>query len=40
MDLRDFGYGCVEWIHVAQGRDLWLAAVNAVMNHLVLAPQS
>jgi hypothetical protein len=35
MDLREIGWGGVEWIHLAQYRDL----VNAVMNLLVLVPQ-
>jgi hypothetical protein len=30
----------VEWIHVAQERDIWRAVVNAVMNLPVLAPRS
>jgi hypothetical protein len=40
MDLREIGWGVVEWIHIAQGRDRWQAAVNVVMNFLVLAPWS
>jgi hypothetical protein len=32
MDLRDIGWGGVEWIHLAQDRDRWRAVVNAVMN--------
>jgi hypothetical protein len=32
--------GAVEWIHLAQDRDLWRAVVNAVMNLQVLAPRS
>jgi hypothetical protein len=39
MDLRDW-LGGVEWIHLAQDRDHWLALVNAVMNLRVLAPRS
>jgi hypothetical protein len=40
MDLREIGWGGVEWIHLAQDRDRWRAVVNAVMNLRVLAPQS
>jgi hypothetical protein len=40
MDLREIGSGHVEWIHLAQDRDQWLALVNTVMNLCVLAPQS
>jgi hypothetical protein len=39
MDLRETGYGGVEWIHPAQDRDRWRAVVNAVMNLRVLVPQ-
>jgi hypothetical protein len=40
MDLREIVWGSVEWIHLAQDRDLWRAVVNAVMNLRVLAPRS
>jgi hypothetical protein len=40
MDLREIGWGGVEWIHLAQDRDCWWAVVNEVMNLRVLAPQS
>jgi hypothetical protein len=40
MELREIGWGCVEWIQLAQDRDRWRAVVNAVMNLLVLAPRS
>jgi hypothetical protein len=39
MDLREIGWGGVEWIHLAQDRDRWWAVVNAVMNLRVLAPR-
>jgi hypothetical protein len=39
MDLRDIGWGCVDWIHLAQDRERWRAVVNAVMNLRVLAPR-
>jgi hypothetical protein len=40
MDLREIGWGGVEWIHLAEDRDRWRAVVNAVMNLRVLAPRS
>jgi hypothetical protein len=36
MDLREIGREGVEWIHLAQDRDLWQALVNMVTNLLVL----
>jgi hypothetical protein len=39
MDLKEIGWGGVEWIHLAQDRDWWRAVVNAVMNLRVLAPR-
>jgi hypothetical protein len=32
MDLREVGWGDMEWIDVAQGRDWWEAIVNTVIN--------
>jgi hypothetical protein len=32
MDLREIGFGDVDWIHLAQDRDRWWALVNTVMN--------
>jgi hypothetical protein len=41
MNLREIGYGGgVDWIRLAQDRDIWRAVLNAVMNLLVLAPRS
>jgi hypothetical protein len=40
MDLREIGWGGVQWIHLAQDRDRWRAVVSAVMNLRVLAPRS
>jgi hypothetical protein len=37
MDLREIGWGSVEWIYLAQVRDRWQAVVNAVMNLRILA---
>jgi hypothetical protein len=37
MDLREIGWGCVEWIHLTQDRDRWRAVVNAVTNLRVQA---
>jgi hypothetical protein len=39
MDLREIGWGCVEWIYQAQVRDRWRALVNPVMNIRVLEPR-
>jgi hypothetical protein len=35
MDLTEIGFGDVDWIHWAQDRDRWQAAVNTVMNFRV-----
>jgi hypothetical protein len=40
MDLRETGWGGVEWIHLAQDKDRWRAVVNSVMNLRVPAPQT
>jgi hypothetical protein len=32
MDLREIGFGDVNWIHWDQDRDRWWALVNTVMN--------
>jgi hypothetical protein len=32
MDLRVIGWGGIDWIGLAQDRDLWRALVNTVMN--------
>jgi hypothetical protein len=40
MDLREIGFGGVDWIRMAQDRDQWRAVVSAVMNLRVLAPRS
>jgi hypothetical protein len=40
MDLRDTGWGSVDWIQLAQDRDRWWALVNTVMNLRVLSPRS
>ena len=32
MDLREVGYGCVDWMELAQDRDRWRALVIAMMN--------
>jgi hypothetical protein len=40
MDLREIGFGGVDWIRLAQDRDQCRAVVNAVMNLRVLAPRS
>jgi hypothetical protein len=40
MDLREIGWGSLDWIQLAQDRDRWRALVNTVMNLRVLAPRS
>jgi hypothetical protein len=35
MDLREIGWGGMDWIDLAQERDQWRALVNTVMNLLV-----
>jgi hypothetical protein len=40
MDLREIGWGSVDWIQLAQDRDWWWALVNTVMKLRVLAPRS
>jgi hypothetical protein len=32
MDLREIGWGGMDWINLAQDRDEWRASVNTVMN--------
>jgi hypothetical protein len=32
MDLREIGFGDVDWIHLAKHRDRWRALVNMVIN--------
>jgi hypothetical protein len=32
MDLTEIGFGDVDWIHLAQDRDMWRAPVNTVMS--------
>jgi hypothetical protein len=40
MDLREIGWGSVEWIQLAQDRNQWWALVNTVMILQVLVPRS
>jgi hypothetical protein len=32
MDLREIGWGGMDWIHVTQNRYQWQALVNTVIN--------
>jgi hypothetical protein len=40
MDLREIGWGSVEWIQLAYYWDHWRVFVNTAMNLRVLAPRS
>jgi hypothetical protein len=40
MDLREMGWGGMEWNRLAQDRGRWGALVNAVKNLEVMAPRS
>jgi hypothetical protein len=35
MDLQEVGWGCGDWMEVAQDRDRWQALVNTLMNFRV-----
>jgi hypothetical protein len=35
MDLREIGWGGMDWIDLAQDSDRWRVLVNIVMNLLV-----
>jgi hypothetical protein len=39
-DLREIGWGSVDWIQLAQDKDRWRALANTVMNLRVLGPRS
>jgi len=32
MNLQEIGCGSMEWMELAQDRDMWWTLVNAVMN--------
>jgi hypothetical protein len=32
MDLRDIGWNIMDWIHLAQDRDQWVAFMKMAMN--------
>jgi hypothetical protein len=40
VDLRDMGWGSVDWIQLTQNTYQWWALVNTVMNLWVLAPRN
>jgi hypothetical protein len=35
MDLRETGWEVVDWLHLAQYRDQWMAVMNTVINFRV-----
>jgi hypothetical protein len=39
MDLREIGWGSVEWIQLAQSRGGWRALVNTMITLRVLPPR-
>jgi ribosomal protein S4E len=32
MDLREIGWGCMDWIDLAKHKEQWRVLVNTVMN--------
>jgi hypothetical protein len=40
MDLREIGWGSIDWIQLVQNMDRWRPLVNTVTNLRVLAPRS
>jgi hypothetical protein len=32
MDLREKGWGGMDWIDLSQDRDQWMAVMNTIMN--------
>jgi hypothetical protein len=32
IDVGEIGWGGIDWIYLDQGRDMWRALVNTVMN--------
>jgi hypothetical protein len=32
IDFREIGWGCMDWINLAQDKDQWKALVSTVMN--------
>jgi len=32
MNLREISFEGVDWMHLAEDRDQWLAVVNTIMN--------
>jgi hypothetical protein len=40
MNLREIGWGSVDWIQLAQDRNRWWTFVNTMMNLRVLTPRN
>jgi len=35
MDVKELGQEGLGWIHLAEGRNKWWAAINMAMNHQI-----
>jgi hypothetical protein len=40
MDLREIGWGCIEWYQLAKGKGRWWSLVNTMMKLRVLTPRN
>jgi hypothetical protein len=40
MDLREIGWGYIEWYQLAKGKGRWWSRVNTMMKLRVLTPRN